>query len=101
MALLAKLRVASEELFRDLASTNTLTGPYSFPEEPTVENVIATLSKAIEWHTECEERCAYGTYPMIVDTCVWISMAKLTTNQIHELCVLLNRLYHEALGKWG
>ena len=101
MALLAKLRKSADELFLEVASSNALCGPYKFPSEPTLESVTKTLYQAIDWHVQCQERCAYGTYPMIVDTCIWISMAKLTTSQIHGLCVLLNRLYHEALGKWG
>ena len=101
-ALAHTLEHASHNLWAELQPRPAwLESAYRFPEAPTLENVTKTLTEAIDWHLECAERCAYCTYSMIVDTCIWISMAKLTTNQIHELCVLLNRLYHEALGKWG
>lgn len=101
-AIAEKLQRSAFEFRRELEPHPIWLDPaYRFPAEPTLENVTAEITKGIDWHTECDVRCAYGVYGMIIDTCIWISMAKLTTNQITELCVLLNRLYHEALGKWG
>ena len=65
--------------------TPAVKAPYSFPERPTLEKVIGALNGAIEWHQGCEVRCVYGTYPMIVDTVLWISMADLSEDNMFDL----------------
>jgi hypothetical protein len=72
--------------------------PTRFLNNPTLEKVIGALNDAIEWHQGCEVRCVYGTYPMIVDTVLWISMADLSEDKMFDLYGLLRKPYYEALG---
>ena len=82
-------------------ATAAVNAPRGFPEHPTLEKVIGALNDAIEWHERCEVRSAYGTYQVIVDTVLWISMADLSEDNMFDLFGLLRKLCCEALGGWG